>query len=244
MSTRPCEWCTGPIPPGARSDAITCSQRCRQARARFARAVGYASRDTGAPLRLAYADPPYPGRSRKYYGEHPDFAGEVDHAALLSQLATYDGWALSTAADALQQVLALCPPGVRVAAWHRGARPNRRATRPLNAWEPVIYYGGRGAQVRVGYDPSRLPGVAEDLRDMSCRTVVQHDGRMRTDSLVHIARPRTTDPGRVVGAKSATFARWVFELLGATAHDELHDIFPGSGGIARAWNTYTREAGR
>lgn len=35
-------------------------------------------------MRFAYADPPYPGKARKYYGAHPDFAGEVDHAALIA----------------------------------------------------------------------------------------------------------------------------------------------------------------
>jgi hypothetical protein len=63
----------------------------------------------------ANADPPYPGKAF-YYRDHPDYAGEVDHAALIARLSTYDGWALSTSAAALPAVLALCPPGVRVAA--------------------------------------------------------------------------------------------------------------------------------
>jgi len=47
-------------------------------------------------VRFAYADPPYPGQSKKHYGDHPDYAGEVDHPALIAQLvAEYpDGWAL------------------------------------------------------------------------------------------------------------------------------------------------------
>ena len=114
--------------------------RCRQARHRFLRATGQAGPvAAGRPLRLAYADPPYPGKAWLYRG-HPDYAGEVDHAALIRRLAGYDGWALSTSAEALPGVLALCPPGVRVAAWHRGERPT--ASRwPLHAWEPVIYCG-------------------------------------------------------------------------------------------------------
>ena len=76
------------------------------------------------PFRLAYADPPYPGKAF-YYRDHADYGGEVDHAALIEQLAAYDGWALSTSAEALPAVLALCPPGVRVAAWVRGERPGR-----------------------------------------------------------------------------------------------------------------------
>ena len=60
---------------------------------------------------------------------HPDYAGEVDHGALIPRLADYDGWALSTSAAALPAVLALCPPGGPVAAWHRGARPTRTGGR-------------------------------------------------------------------------------------------------------------------
>jgi hypothetical protein len=137
-----CAWCENPIPAKARRDAVCCSVRCRQARHRFFRAVGYA--DSVAPgrrLRLAYADPPYPAKAR-LYRDHPDYGGEVDHAALLAELSDHDGWALSTSAEALPVVLVLCPPGVRIAAWHRGERPTRSRW-PLHAWEPVLYSGGR-----------------------------------------------------------------------------------------------------
>lgn len=217
---RACAWCEGPIPARARRDAVCCSVRCRQARHRFTRTVGRArggagSVDYGRPLRLAYADPPYPGNAHLYRG-HPHFGGEVDHAALIDRLAAYDGWALSTSAAALPTVLALCPPGVRVAAWHRGERPT--ASRwPLNAWEPVIYAGGRPLE------PAHV-----DL---------QQDRRV--DSLVHGVAPMTTLPGRVIGAKPAAFSRWLFHLLGAAPGDVFDDLFPGSGAITRAWHAYT-----
>jgi hypothetical protein len=162
-------------------------------------------------LRLAYADPPYPGKSSLYRG-HPDYAGEVDHPALIRRLSTYDGWALSTSARALPTVLASCPAGVLVAAWHRGERPTR-SSRPLSAWEPVIYWGGR---------PVEAPLTER-----------------RVDSLVYFSRPRAADPRRVIGAKPAAFARFVFDLLGAQAGDSLDDLFPGSGGIARAWEWFS-----
>jgi hypothetical protein len=120
-------------------------------------------------MRFAYADPPYPGLARRYYGQP-----EVDHRELVERLvADYpDGWALSTSARALPAVVALCPVGVRVAAWFRGPRP-ALSRGPLVAWEPVVFAGGR----RVA---SRRPAL---------------------DALIHRARPRVTDPGRVVGAK-------------------------------------------
>ena len=209
--TRLCAWCENPIPARARRDAVCCSVRCRQARHRFLRAVGYAEQVSGRPLRLAYADPPYPGKARLYRG-HPDYRGEVDHAELLERLAGYDGWALSTSAEALPQVLALCPPGVRVAAWHRGERPTRSRW-PLHAWEPVIYHGGRQLITT---------------------------GQRRADSFVRVA-PLDTLPGRVIGAKPAAVCRWIFTLLGAAPGDLLDDLFPGSGAVTRAWAAYTRQ---
>lgn len=65
----------------------------------------------------------------------------------------------------------------------------------------------------------------------------------RTDALIHFNRPRTTDRKRVIGSKPAAFARWVFELLGAQPGDELDDLFPGSGGIGRAWRNYSESDG-
>jgi hypothetical protein len=208
--TRVCAWCENPIPAKVRRDAVCCSVRCRQARHRFLRAVGYAeSVAPGRPLRFAYADPPYPGTAW-LYRDHPDYGGEVDHAALIARLAGYDGWALSTSADALPAILALCPPGVRVGAWHRGERPTRSRW-PLHAWEPVLYHGGRQLAI----------------------------GPRRVDSLVCGIAPLDTLPGRVIGAKPAAVCRWIFTLLGACPGDSLDDLFPGSGAVARAWAAYT-----
>jgi hypothetical protein len=209
-AARPCAWCSEPIPARARRDSVCCSKRCRQARHRFLRAAGYAESVTGRPLRLAYADPPYPGKAW-LYREHPDYAGEVDHAALIASLAAYDGWALSTSAEALPAVLALCPAGVRVASWHRGERVTTSRW-PLSAWEPVIYHGGR-----------QLPAESR-----------------RVDSIVCGIAPVTTLPGRVIGAKPPAVCRWIFDLLGAGPQDTLDDLFPGSGSVGRAWAAFTR----
>jgi hypothetical protein len=63
-------------------------------------------------------------------------------------------------------------------------------------------------------------------------------GARRVDALVHVARPRTTDPKRVIGAKPAAFCFWMFDLLGARPGDDFVDLFPGSGGVTRAWQVY------
>jgi hypothetical protein len=223
---RTCAWCNGPLPARARRDSITCSQPCRQARHRVAR---YASRGPGGdvsraqdPLqarRFAYADPPYPGLAG-YYRDHADYAGEVDHAALLSLLATYDGWALSTSARALPGVLALAVAQdlpVRVAAWIRGPRPHATARHALNAWEPVVY----------------VPAP----RDVS--PVDAAIATRRIDVLTHGVSPMLTLPGRVIGAKPAAVCRWIFDLIGALPGDTLDDLFPGSGMVSKTWELYT-----
>lgn len=84
-------------------------------------------------MRLAYADPPYPGRAH-LYRDHPDYAGEVDHAALIARLREYDGWALSTSAAALGDLLPLCGP-VRILAWVKHT--------VTISWEPVIVSSAR-----------------------------------------------------------------------------------------------------
>lgn len=211
---RRCAWCHGPIPPRARSDSVYCCTLHRQAAHRFGK-LRRRRAATLEPMRLAYADPPYPGTADRYYAGHHDYAGEVDHRHLVDRLVDQypDGWALSTSAAALPRVLALCPPDVRVACWVRGERPAAHLT-PLSAWEPVIYRGGRALLTGPG------------------------QGR-RTDTLVYTARARLTDRRRVTGTKPAAFAWWLFDLLGALPGDRLDDLYPGSGGIARAWQLYT-----
>lgn len=167
--------------------------------------------------RYAYADPPYPGLAR-YYREHADYDGEVDHRELISRLVrTFDGWALSTSADALPAVLAMCPGDVSVAAWFRGPRPTFSES-PLSSWEPVVYRGAR--RVSTAWSMRRL------------------------DSLVYVARPRLTDRQRVVGSKPAAFFAWLFTLLGLLPDDELEDVFPGSGRLLLSWQTYRLEQRR
>jgi hypothetical protein len=107
----------------------------------------------GSRRRVAYADPPYPGTSRKYYRNEPTYAGEVDHVALLSSLQEFDGWALSTSAKALRDLLPLCPREARVCAWGKPHGVSSKTRGLHNAWEPVIVVPAR--RVR--------PGVADWL---------------------------------------------------------------------------------
>lgn len=216
---RVCEWCRGPIAVELRADAEVCGVVCRKRRWRF-RQASRGDRDgtrpgrprrggtrPPGPARFAYADPPYPGKAG-YYPERQ----EVDHAELVAELEAGwpDGWALSTSAAALRDVLALCPRSARVCVWRRRVRP-ARSRRPLSAWEPLIVVGGR-----------------ELATDATQEVLDVLDYRGRYDSF----------PDALVGMKPPEFAVWMFRQLGARPGDELADLFPGSGAIARAWDLY------
>ena len=135
-----CLWCRQPRPATERSSKW-CSKKCRQTAWRF-RKLTVARVPEDRPIRLAYADPPYPGLSKKYYGKEQSFAGEVDHRALVSRLATYDGWALSTSRRALRDILPLCPPEIIVCPWIK-SHHQPVSLGPGNAHEYVLVVPGR-----------------------------------------------------------------------------------------------------
>lgn len=169
-------------------------------------------------MRFAYADPPYPGQAKRWYGDHPDYAGEVDHAELIGRLCRDypDGWALSTSAVALREVLILCPPDARVAVWHvtDAEPPGGKVDRWHRSWEPVIVRGGRrdGPVIRNLLACGSLTG--------GCSNIENHT---------------------VPGQKPSAFSRWMFGLLGAGSGDELTDMFPGSGAVGREWDAYVAQ---
>ncbi len=162
-------------------------------------------------MRIAYADPPYPGCA-KYYRDHPDYAGEVDHAALLVKLRDeFDGFVLHTASTTLREVLPLCPPEVRLMAWVKPFAAFKRNVPVAYAWEPVL--------VRAARKPVVTHRIV--MRDwVSCGITLKKG---------------------LCGAKPAAVARWAFEVVGAQPDDELVDLFPGTGAIGRAWDEWRSE---
>lgn len=171
-------------------------------------------------MRFAYADPPYPGQAARLYGDHPDYAGEVDHALLVQRLVEGypDGWALSTGAKWLPEVLALCPTDVRVLAWVKTDAPPF-TVRVQYSWEPVILRAGRPYE-----------GGPRNVRDS---LVAPSAGAMGAG--VH------REPGHVIGRKPPRFCRWVFNCLGAEPGDTLDDLFPGSGTVGREWAAFAAQ---
>jgi hypothetical protein len=193
-------------------------------------------------MRFAYADPPYPGTAQKYYGREETFAGEVDHAELVASLlqAGYDGWALSTSAKALRDVLPLCPEGARIAAWSKPHPPSPQTFGPHNCWEPLIVVGGR----------RRRPGVSDALVALPARGGGKLPGRKPVKFCAWLFALLGMQPGDeladlfpgsgIVGAAwaelSSAAARDVGQDLGrrrsAPAHDDVaastSDVVAGS----------------
>jgi len=177
-------------------------------------------------MRFAYADPPYIGCARRRYKDQPDYAGEVDHVALLNRLHDEfaDGWALSMSMRSLWDIIPMIPKAwkCRAAAWVKpyvGSPYMNLMKRPLYAWEPVIFCGGRPLS------PGRC------VRDwLSCNNLSAEPGR-KTGSGRRMA-------AGLPGAKPSEFCYWLFELLNMRPGDEFVDVFPGTGRVTRAWECY------
>lgn len=180
-------------------------------------------------MRLAIADPPYLGRADRWYGDgrgsgrtratekgrngrrpdrHPDASAwdePAAHTGLVQRLAEqYDGWALAGAPDYVGLLLAAAPQGSQLAVWHR---PNAMpgGARVLVSWEPVLVF----------VPPSRRGRSS----GMSVRDVLS------TPVL----------PQGFLGSKPPAWTAWVLALLGHDpAHDDVDDLFPGSGAVTSA----------
>lgn len=168
-------------------------------------------------MKFAYADPPYLGCGQKHYGHQHADAADYDsieaHCSLISRLGFEfpDGWAMSLSSTTLRRILLLCPEDVRVGAWVKPFASFKPNVNPAYCWEPVIFHGGRSASGRGGR-------TSATVRDYVSANITLQMGTS--------------------GAKPDAFAFWIFEFLGAQAEDEMVDLFPGSGAIGRAWETW------
>lgn len=164
-------------------------------------------------MRLAYADPPYPGQSAKHYADHPDYAGEVDHRALLRALnEDFDGWVLHTASTTLPYVLGIAADeGVsdfRIMSWVKPFAAFKRNVSVAYAWEPVLV------------KPVRKPVVSGRIvmRDWIAESITLRRG--------------------LTGAKPSAVCRWAFEMAGLDPADQLVDLYPGTGAVTAAWDEW------
>lgn len=176
-------------------------------------------------MRLAIADPPYLGRSTRWYGDgrgHAAGRGRADHHAdavlwddpqthrdLMHKLVReYDGWALAGNLDSLGIYLRsaeLLGVAVHVGVWHRGnAIPS--GARVATQWEPVLF---AVPESRAAH------GAGLAVSDVLSAGIDNRAG--------------------FVGSKPPRWTRWVLDVLGYDpAADMLDDLFPGSGAVAAA----------
>lgn len=160
-------------------------------------------------MRTAYADPPYFGCCNLYDHRHEAPYGCWDaaetHAALIAHLDTYDGWVLHATSVSLPVLAPLLPADVRILAWVKPFAAFKANVPVAYAWEPVFVKAARKPEV---------------------------SGRMVMRD--YISEGITLERG-TIGAKPERVCLWAFECLGAHPDDELIDLFPGSGAVARAW---------
>ncbi len=170
--------------------------------------------DAAFVARIAYADPPYPGCAH-LYADHPDFAGEVDHRELATMLLMYDGWCLHTASTTMYEVeTALREVGhtdYRRMAWTKPFAAFKRNVSVAYAWEPVF--------VKAARKPVVKPGLT--YRDWIAESITLKRG--------------------LTGAKPENVCRWLFEVMGCEPDDELHDLYPGTGAVSAAWDSWARQ---
>jgi hypothetical protein len=161
-------------------------------------------------MKIAYADPPYLGMAHLY--DHPEagiYDTVVGHRALIDRLARE------------------FPDG-----WaYSLSSPSLRVLLPLCPEDVRV-----GAWVKpfASFKPNVNPAYAWE-------PVVFRGGRRKGRDVPtvrdFVSCPITLRRG-LAGAKPEGFAWWLFDLLGMREGDEFADLFPGTGGMGRAWKAW------
>lgn len=172
-------------------------------------------------MRIAYADPPYPGCAH-LYKDHPDYDGEVSTEWLGGILRRYDGWCLHTASTTLAQVIeelglaGWTPQDYRVMAWVKPFAAFKANVSVAYAWEPILVKAARKPVVQTGV---LNPGIT--YRDWISESITLKRG--------------------LTGVKPQRVCHWLFEVMGCEPEDELDDLFPGTGAVTTAWEVWRNQ---
>jgi len=137
-------------------------------------------------------------------------SNEINHKKLLKHLVQFNGWALSCSSPSLQ---ILIPMLNKITLDYR-----------IGAWvKPFCIF-----------KPNVNPAYAwEPILFKSARK----GDRNKPTTRDWVSANITLKKG-LVGVKPDAFSFWLFELLGAEPEDEFIDMFPGSGAVSKAWNTW------
>jgi len=165
-------------------------------------------------VKFCYADPPYLGCGKRYVPYHPEaLVWDVPetHRDLIARLC-----------DEFPEAWALSLHSVSL----RTILPMCPEDVRVAAWVKPF----------ASYKPNVNPAYTWE-------PVIWRGGRKRgrrePSVRDHVAANIRLQSG-LVGAKPEAFCWWVFDLLGAQPEDEFHDLFPGSGAVSRAWETWRR----
>jgi hypothetical protein len=167
-------------------------------------------------MKIGYADPPYFGCGKLYADQHVDaylWDMQGTHRKLIHRLQNeFDGWVVHLSATpssiALYSDIVKDMEGVRFCSWVKGFAAFKKNVSVAYAWEPVIIKA------------ARKPVVSK--RQVS-RDWIQESITLKRG---------------LTGAKPEAVCHWAFELLGARPEDELSDLYPGSGAVSKAWQTW------
>lgn len=162
-------------------------------------------------MKVAYADPPYLGCGSYYAKLHPEsmqWNNLETHKALIDRLSS------------------------EFEAWALSLHsPSLQAILPLcpndvrvGAWVKPFASFKPGINPAYCWEPVIFRGGRKrDRKEWTCRDWIAESITLRRG---------------LTGAKPENFCFWVFDFLGLQIGDELHDLFPGTGGVSRAWKTW------
>ena len=162
-------------------------------------------------MKFAYADPPYLGCGARHYREHAQAAyydAPSSHRELVRVLVfDYpDGWALSCHTPSLGTMLEFCDQ------WQVDIR--------IAAWVKPF----------ASFKPGVNPGYCwEPVIFCGGRKRARSEPTIRDFLSCNITLKKGTH-----GAKPDGFNDWILDLLNVQPGDRLDDLFPGSGGMAKA----------
>lgn len=165
-------------------------------------------------MKAAYADPPYLGMARLYADRHPDALIWDDpdtHAALVARLS-----------DEFEAwALSLHTPSLPT------ILPLCPQDVRVGAWVKPFASFKPGVNPAYAWEPVIFRGGRK--------------GRKGEPTVRDWCAANITMRRGFPGAKPEALAFWVFDFLGLQAGDDFTDMFPGSGAVTRAWESYCRQ---
>ena len=161
-------------------------------------------------MRIIYADPPYLGCGKKYAHLHDDAMRWDRASSHIDLMAQMDDVADAWGLSCTSGSLRHLLPGAP-----DGSRV-AAWVKPFASFKPNV-------NPAYAWEPVIFKAVK---RDRSAATV-----RDWTSCNITMRKGLT-------GAKPEAFCFWLFDLLGASANDELEDIFPGTGIVGRCWDAF------